>query len=171
MSRPTSLSPPPASKAAPLPAWRVRPAQHADLVGVAAAVAELLVELGAAPPPRVAMQDAALAQLENPDAGILLVAEADSELVGVLSASWQIAMHAPGRYGLIQDLWVDRAWRGRAIGAALLQAFEKHARAVGVARLEVGLPKDSFAGLDATAAFYRASGFDPLGARMRRLIE
>jgi hypothetical protein len=37
-------------------------------------------------------------------------------------------------------------------------------------RVEVGLPREGFAGLDATTRFYRASGFDPLGPRMRRVI-
>lgn len=171
MSGPTSLTPGAASGAADLPDWRIREAQRADIVGVAAAVAELLGELGATPPPQEAIQDTAQALLENPDAGILLVAEAGEELVGVLSASWQIAMHVPGRYGLIQDLWVDRSWRGQTIGAGLLRALEECARELGIARLEVGLPKESFAGLDATAAFYRAGGFDPLGARMKRMIE
>lgn len=171
MSGPASLTPGPTSGAGALPAWRIRQAQRADIVGVAAAVAELLRELGATPPPQAAMQDTARALLDDPDAGILLVAETDEKLVGVLSASWQIAMHVPGRYGLIQDLWVDRSWRGHTIGARLLRALEERARELGIARLEVGLPKESFAGLDATAAFYRAGGFDPLGARMRRLIE
>ena len=171
MSGPMSFTPDPAPRVGTLPAWRVRPAQRADIEGVAAAVAELLAELGATPPPQAAIQDTAQALLENPDAGILLIAEAGEELVGVLGASWQIAMHVPGRYGLIQDLWVARSWRGHTIGATLLRALEERARELGIARLEVGLPKESFAGLDATAAFYRAGGFDPLGARMRRLIE
>ena len=36
-----------------------------------------------------------------------------------------------------------------------------------MARIEVGLPRERFAGLDATAAFYLANDFTPLGARMR----
>jgi GNAT superfamily N-acetyltransferase len=92
-------------------------------------------------------------------------------LIGLLSASWQIAMHVPGSYGLIQDLWVARAWRGQAVGASLVRALEDRARAHGVARLEVGLPKESFPGLEATSGFYGARGFEPLGPRMRRLIE
>ena len=169
MSGAASLTPDPAAREQAA-AWRVRPAGSADIVGVAAAVAELLGELGATPPPPAAMQDTARALLDDPDAGILLVAEADEELVGVLSASWQIAMHVPGRYGLIQDLWVESSWRGQAIGAALLEALDQRARELGVSRLEVGLPKETFAGLEATAAFYRAGGFEPLGPRMRRLL-
>jgi GNAT superfamily N-acetyltransferase len=165
-----SLTPDPRSPASPPPRWRVRPGQPEDVVGVAAAVADLLVELGATPPPQAAMRDTAQALLEDPGAGAVLVAETRDELIGVLSVSWQIAMHVPGRYGLIQDLWVERSWRSRSVGAALLDALEDRAREQGIDRLEVGLPKASFAGLGATAEFYRANGFDPLGPRMRRLM-
>ena len=168
MSGAASLTPDPAAQEQS--AWRVRPAGSADIVGVAAAVAELLRELGAPPPPPAAMQQATQTLLEDPDSGALLVAEARGRLVGVLSASWQVAMHVPGRYGLIQDLWVESSWRGQAIGAALLEGLDQRARELGVSRLEVGLPKETFAGLEATAAFYSTGGFEPLGPRMRRLL-
>jgi GNAT superfamily N-acetyltransferase len=144
-------------------------AERRDAAAIAGAVAELLVELGAAPPPEATMQDATRALLEDPDSGVLLVAEAGDELVGVLAVSWQTAIHVPGRYGLIQDIWVRATWRSRAIGAALIAALAEQARAKGIARLEVGLPKASFSGRGATEAFYRANGFEPLGPRMRWL--
>jgi GNAT superfamily N-acetyltransferase len=165
-----SLTPGPGSQGPSPAAWRVRAAEPADVVVVAASLADLLLELGTTPPTETAMRETARALLEDPDAGVLLVAAASHELIGVLAASWQIAMHVPGRYGLIQDLWVERRWRGRGIGAALLGALEECARGLGVVRLEVGLPTDGFAGLGATTGFYRASGFDPLGQRMRRLL-
>ena len=39
-----------------------------------------------------------------------------------------------------------------------------------MARVEVGLPRESFPAIDATAAFYRANGFEALGPRMRRAL-
>jgi GNAT superfamily N-acetyltransferase len=152
------------------PSWRVRGAEHRDAEAVASAVAELLTELGATPPPSQAMRQATRALLQDPEGGALFVAESDGELVGLLSASWQSAIHVPGRYGLIQDLWVHSAWRSRAIGGALLAALFERARELGVARVEVGLPRESFAGLEATEAFYRANGFASLGLRMRTLL-
>jgi GNAT superfamily N-acetyltransferase len=135
---------------------------------VAAAVAELLRELGGASPPLPAMQTAARVLLDDPRAGALLVAEADGAIVGVLGASWQSAIHIPGRYALIQDLWVHPSWRGTGVGAGLLAALFELAREQGLARVEVGLPGERFAGLAATRGFYLANGFTPLGARMRR---
>jgi len=151
--------------------WYVRVACEEDLPAVAAAVTELLLELGATPPAPQAMQATARSLLSDVDAGVLLVAEAESIVVGVLGASWQTAIHVPGRYALIQDLWVHPAWRSRTIGADLLATLSDLAGGRQIARIEVGLPHESFDGLGATATFYRANGFTPLGQRMRRLIE
>ncbi len=88
----------------------------------------------------------------------------------MLAASWQHALHVPGRYGTVQDLWVDPAWRSRAIGRDLLEALFALAREQGIPRIEVGLPQDSFAAIEATRSFYLANGFAPLGPRMRWLL-
>jgi GNAT superfamily N-acetyltransferase len=195
--------------------WRVRCATHNDAPPVAAAVRELLLELGGTPPPAPAMEAAARALLDDRHAGVLLVAEASSgsaggvvdggiagggavggiaggvvvggfaggavdggiagggavgEIVGVLGASWQTAIHVPGRYALIQDLWVHPSWRGRAIGSGLLAALLRIARGLRIARAEVGLPREGYARLSATEAFYLDHGFTPLGTRMRRSL-
>jgi mycothiol synthase len=133
-------------------------------------VQELLVELGGTPSPTPAMRDTARALLAAPEAGAVFVADADGEIVGVLAASWQLAIHLPGRYALIQDLWVHPAWRGQTIGHDLLVALVARAREQGMECAEVGLPRERFAGLAATEAFYLANGFALLGARMRRSL-
>ncbi|HSZ70733.1 MAG TPA: GNAT family N-acetyltransferase [Solirubrobacteraceae bacterium] len=150
--------------------WRVRRADAGDAPAIAAAVRELLLELGGKPAAVSAIEAAARALLSDRDAGALLVARAEEGLVGVLGASWQSALHIPGRYGLIQELWVHPAWRGRAIGGDLLAAVFALARELRVTRVEVGLPRDGFAGLRATEAFYRGHSFELLGARMRALL-
>jgi ribosomal protein S18 acetylase RimI-like enzyme len=117
------------------------------------------------------MEATALRLLQEPELGLVLIAEAeDATLIGVLAVSLQTAIHAAGRYALIQDLWVDPAWRSRAIGAALLDELFASLAASGIERVEVGLPKESFAALQATAAFYRRNGFQALGPRMRRAL-
>jgi GNAT superfamily N-acetyltransferase len=117
------------------------------------------------------MQAEVRALIDDPLAGTLLVADAEgSPVPAVLAASWQIAIHVPGRYALIQDLWVPPSLRGEGIGAALVDAFAGIAREQGVARIEVGLPKPSFIGIAATEAFYVRNGFDVHGARMRMLL-
>jgi GNAT superfamily N-acetyltransferase len=145
----------------------VRHAGLDDLQAAVGAVGELLVELGGKPPPTEAMQAAARELIANPDAGLLLLAEQDGELVGVLAASWQLAIHTAGRYALLQDLWVKPSHRSSAIGREMLQALCAVSRERGLPRVEVGLPSDDFPRMEATRGFYLKNGFKPLGPRMR----
>jgi len=132
------------------------------------AIRALLVELGGNPPAAAAMRQAARELISDPDAGALLVAEVEGELAGVLAASWQLALHCAGRYALIQDLWVDPARRGEGVGGELIASLCRLARELGLARVEVGLPRPDYPALAATSAFYEANGFTALGVRMRR---
>jgi GNAT superfamily N-acetyltransferase len=149
---------------------RIRAASGEDAPAVAAAVEALLIELGGERPAAAALREAARALAEDRDLGALLVAEHEGEIVGVLAASWQYAIHVPGRYGAIQDLWVHPEWRSRALGRELILTLVREASEIGVLRLEVGLPQESFAQLAATERFYRENDFTPLGPRMRRLL-
>jgi len=149
----------------------VREAAAADVDAVTTAIESLLLELGGRCPQRAALAAEVRAVLEEPEGGSVLVAEADGDVVGVLSASWQRAIHVPGVYATIQDLWVDEAWRSRGVGAELVEAIASQARGRGVSRLEVGLPRETFAAIASTDSFYRRNGFEPLGPRMRRQLD
>ncbi|HEY5942439.1 MAG TPA: GNAT family N-acetyltransferase [Solirubrobacterales bacterium] len=148
----------------------VREAGAADVEAVATAVESLLLELVGSRPERPELETEVRAMLDDPAGGSVLIAEADGEIVGVLSASWQRAIHVPGIYATIQDLWVDEAWRSRGVGAELVEAIASQARTRGVSRLEVGLPRETFAAIASTESFYRRNGFEHLGPRMRRLL-
>jgi len=149
----------------------VREAGAADVEVVASAVESLLLELGGRQPERSILETEVRALLDDPEGGSVLIAEADGDVVGVLSASWQRAIHVPGIYATIQDLWVDEAWRSRGVGAELVEAIASQARTRGVGRLEVGLPRETFAAIASTESFYRRNGFEHLGPRMRRLLD
>ncbi|HEY2217117.1 MAG TPA: GNAT family N-acetyltransferase [Solirubrobacteraceae bacterium] len=149
---------------------RVRLARVDDADAVAAAVRELLLELSGQAPQPPALRRAARELLEDPSAGAVLIAGEGAEIVGVLSASWQTAIHVPGRYALIQDLWVSSDRRGAAIGRDLLLALFDLAVEREIVRVEVGLPSERFAGQAATQAFYTANGFSLLGPRMRQML-
>lgn len=151
--------------------WHVREATPSDARAAAEAVYALLTELGGKPAAVEAIEREAHLLIRDPEAGALLLAESDGAgLVGVLGASWLSALHIPGRYGLIQELWVHPSWRGLTVGHDLIEGVFALARALRIARVEVGLPSDGFAGLAATEAFYRGNGFELLGARMRRTL-
>jgi GNAT superfamily N-acetyltransferase len=148
----------------------MREAVAEDVQAVAAAVGSLLAELGGRTPTTAEMEAQVQALLDDPQGGSVLVAEADGALVGVLTASWQRAIHVPGIYATIQDLWVDAAWRSHGVGAELVEAIASQARSRGVGRLEVGLPRETFAAIASTQSFYERNGFEHLGPRMRRLL-
>ncbi len=150
----------------------VRAATEADVAAAAAGIGELLGELSGGGPPLAELEAATLELVRDRGKGALLVAAAGGEdgVVGVLAASWQHAVHVPGRYGTIQDLWVHPDWRSKAIGHELVEAYCALAREEGAKRLEVGLPREDFERIEATTAFYRANGFEHLGPRMRRKL-
>jgi GNAT superfamily N-acetyltransferase len=165
-----SVSSGPPANDPPAGAWTVRRAVQADAPAVAAAVHELLLELDGTPSAPLAMEAAASTLIVSPWAGAVLVAGASADLVGVLAASWQMAIHVPGSYALVQDLWVQRQWRGRSVGKDLLEALFELARAKRLERVEVGLPRESFARFASTESFYLDNGFTPNGPRMRRIL-
>jgi GNAT superfamily N-acetyltransferase len=150
--------------------WDIREATHADVPAIVVGVSGLLEELSGKPGARDELEQTAHALIDDDSAGVLLVAENLNEIVGVLSVSWQIAMRVPGRYGLIQELWVHPAFRGMTIGGDLIVALFDIAREQGIKRLEVGLPSERYPHLDATEAFYVNNGFKAIGTRMRRLL-
>jgi len=154
------------------PGWRVREAGRDDVAACVGAVAALLGELGGHKPGPEELRDEVEAALADRAVASLLVAEAEGgEVVGLLSASWGRAIHVPGPYATIQDLWVHPEWRSRRVGAGLVEGMAGLCRERGVARIEVGLPRETFAAIDATRGFYERNGFSHLGPRMRRLLD
>jgi GNAT superfamily N-acetyltransferase len=152
------------------PKVAIRAATHADVPALVAGVIELLVEIGGKPAPGEQLEAAAHALIDDPAAGVVLVAECEAQIVGVLGVSWQSAIRIPGRYGLIQELWVKRAFRYKEIGADMLSALAQLAREQGIGRLEVGLPSDSYRNLVSTESFYETNDFTGIGLRMKRLL-
>ena len=151
--------------------WDVRRARPSDSAAVATGVAALLCELGATPPSHTAIEDEARAHIDDPTLGIVVIAVGDGgELVGVLTASWARAIQVPGRMLTIEVLWTRREWRGRAVGAGLVDALAEAAVDAGAARVEVGLPRESFEAIRATERFFLANGFERLGPRMRKAL-
>lgn len=153
------------------PTWTVGLATPCDVPGVAHGVARLLEELGAAPPSTERMEDAARVVVHDPSVGSLLIATADDAVVGLLGSSWRTAVHRCGRYAVIEELWVDPAWRSLAVGRSLVEALvDGVLPREGIECVEVGLPRPTFPTIEATAAFYRSCGFSPVGPRMRRVL-
>ena len=134
--------------------FAVRPAATGDEVALAelfAAVAEERDGLATEPPVDIDARVALFAR----GAASSVVAVADGQVIGMLHV--EASRHGFGEIGML----VDRGWRGRGVGAALLQA------AIGLARQQ-GLHKLSlevFAHNTAAIALYRKCGFVEEGRR------
>lgn len=94
-------------------------------------------------------------------AGTILVAEAAGEVVGVALVLARVPFEGldepPGEYAIVADLVVRDGYRRRGIGAALLGAAERHARAAGAAELRIGV----LTGNHAARELYVRQGFAP----------
>jgi ribosomal protein S18 acetylase RimI-like enzyme len=90
--------------------------------------------------------------------GDMLVAEAEGEVIGMLHL--QVS-----RFGFAEvGLSVDRAWRGRGVGSALLRAAEIWARGRGLHKLSL----EVFPTNEAALALYRRHGYVEEGRRVRQ---
>jgi RimJ/RimL family protein N-acetyltransferase len=86
-----------------------------------------------------------------------IVAVADGQIVGMIHTN--VSRHGFGELGML----VDRDWRGRGVGSALLQATIDWARDLGLHKLCL----EVFAHNTAAIALYRKCGFVEEGHRVR----
>lgn len=93
--------------------------------------------------------------LSRPDRGLVLVAESEGALVGMLSLQLLVSTALGGTVALLEDLVVDPALRGVGIGARLLAAGLATAERLGCRR--VTLLTDE--GNVAARRFYERQGF------------
>jgi GNAT superfamily N-acetyltransferase len=110
---------------------RIREAGSDD----AAAVSTLLAELGY--PHDLARVAARVDELGRDPASLLLVAEADGDIVGLASATAIPLLHQDGRWCRISALVVTERRRRGGAGRRLVEEVEARARALGCRYLEV----------------------------------
>lgn len=95
---------------------------------------------------------------------------AGDDLIGFVSVCESCSLYAGGRFGIVQEFYVQPAWRSRAVGAGLLQALVECARQQQWLRLELCTPP--LPAFERTVAFYRANGFERTGGyKMKLLLE
>jgi GNAT superfamily N-acetyltransferase len=80
--------------------------------------------------------------IENPELGVILVAQDEDMILGVISLSYPIAIRCSGPYARIEEYIVDESSRGRGIGGMLLEAAINEARNMGCFDLQVNNPSD-----------------------------
>jgi GNAT superfamily N-acetyltransferase len=90
------------------------------------------------------------------------------EALGVLTLTETFAIYAGGRYGVIDELYVDPAHRSAGVGRRLLDAAVAVGRERGWRRLDVTAPPGD--AWRRTVAFYEKNGFVFTGPKLRRAI-
>jgi putative acetyltransferase len=136
--------------------FAVRPAEVADARPMAelfAAVAEERTGIATEPPVDV---DARTVQFTASIAESI-VAAADGQIVGMIHV--EASRHGFGEFGML----VDREWRGRGVGSALIQAAIDWAREQGLHKLSLEVFTHNTAGI----ALYRKCGFTEEGHRVK----
>jgi putative acetyltransferase len=135
----------------------IRPAQAADARAMAKMFAAVAAERdGIATEPPVDIEERA-ALFARRAAGSV-VAVADGRVVGMLHV--EVSRHGFGELGML----VDRGWRGRGVGSALVAAAASWARDQGLHKLSL----EVFAHNTAAIALYRKAGFTEEGRRVRQ---
>ena len=135
----------------------IRPARAADARPLAELFAAVAAERdGIATEPPVDVEERA-ALFARSAAGTVVAVAAD-ELVGMLHV--EVSRHGFGEFGML----VDRGWRGRGVGSALVAAAADWARGQGLHKLSL----EVFAHNTAAIALYRKAGFTEEGRRVRQ---
>jgi GNAT superfamily N-acetyltransferase len=98
----------------------------------------------------------------------LLARDESGTAIGVLTLTKSFALHAGGEYGVIDEMYVRRAYRGQGVGRQLVEAAMAIARQKGWFRLDVTAPEDE--GGKRVVGFYERLGFEFTGPKLRRLV-
>ena len=157
----------------PRRALGVRAGRAEDVPAVAAAVRELLVELGGdAAAARRDARPARARRCSTRPRRRRARARAERGTASRSSGCWRRAGSARSRYPgatrRSRTCGCDPSWRGRGVGASWSRRCGGW-RASAEARVEVGLPRESFA-RSARPSLLPANGFERLGPRMRRTV-
>ena len=139
-----------------MPQFTVRPASVADARPMAelfAAVAEERSGIATEPPVDV---DARTVQF-TASVAESIVAVASDRIIGLIHV--EVSRYGVGEFGML----VDRDWRGRGVGSALIQAAIDWARDQGLHKLSL----EVFAQNAAAIALYRKCGFVEEGHRVK----
>lgn len=133
----------------------VRAATREDLPAMVGLLGELFaVEADFTPDPQAQHRGLAL-MLESPATRRVLVAETQDRVVGLCSLQVLVSTASGGLVGLVEDVVVKSAWRGRGIGTVLMRGIDDLARELGLLRLQLLADKNNTPALD----FYQDRGW------------
>ncbi len=92
--------------------------------------------------------------LDNP-AYLILLAEEEGNIVGLINVHFRNTLFHPGPSALIDELVVDTRFRGRGIGTALIESAIEEAKRRGCVEIEISTESDNTSAIE----FYKKRGF------------
>lgn len=132
----------------------IRFAESSDLSDMADLLGELFAIEADFQPDPVRQHHGLSLLLETPSARVW-VAEEEERVVGMITLQILVSTAEGGPVGLIEDVVVTKAWRGRGLGRELLAAAEDWAAENGLKRLQLLADRNNGPALD----FYRRRGW------------
>ena len=128
---------------------------------------ELLSELQAATGSTGgASLEAAFKALLTQERGQVVIAEEEGVVLGMASASYNMALRYGGEYCALEELIVTPAARGRKLGGLLVQKVVDNAIARGCAEIGLYLVEST----EHNRVFYEKYGFISVGTEMRQRL-
>jgi len=99
---------------------------------------------------------------------VLAARNEGGEILGILTLSVAFAIYANGEYGVIDEMYVDPAYRSAGIGALLVKETIRIARDRGWTRIDVTAPESER--WERTRRFYEKQGFVFTGPKLKLLL-
>ena len=128
-------------------------------------ISELLGQLGY--PARAAAVRRRLERLAGSNADETWVAERDAEIVGLVGLHLSESLEHDGPVGKISEIVVEERFRGKGIGATLMEAAEREARRRGCVLLFLTTAERR----GEAHRFYRRLGFEETGRRFAKALD
>lgn len=116
--------------------------------------------------PSAELFDSIFAQLSDPnnrhDAYCL---KENNEVVAFFTLGESFSIFAHGKYGIINELWVNKAFRSKGVGKLVIEEILNIGKARGWHRIDVSAPVPE--AWDRTFDFYKRNGFVYTGRKLK----
>ena len=145
---------------------RIRAATQDDIPALAGLLSILFAQEAEFQPDRDTQIRGLTQIIENPDIGMILVAEQDDALVGMVNLLFTVSTALGGRVAVLEDMVVCSDARGSGLGTRLLKEAISFAKSRGCKRITLLTDHDNLAAQE----FYRRNGFVSSGMIPLRLL-
>jgi GNAT superfamily N-acetyltransferase len=136
-------------------AFNVRAAGQDDVEQLCQLLAQLFAQEAEFSPDPELQAKGLLLILKRQDVGRILLAESGGQIIGMINLLYTVSTALGGRVALLEDMVVDRSFRGLGVGEKLLNAGLDQARADGCLRVTLLTDQDN----EQAHSFYERNGF------------